>query len=900
MKDKENKIPTPSEFYRIQRPENFSDSEITNEVELPREYLEYELSKVSTNQKQDEFETLARKLAEKFISPNLIPQVGPTGGGDGKTDSETHPVSKSISTKWYFPENGWRNDEKWAFAISSKQQWKGKLKSDIKSIISTKRNYTHIFFITNQKISSKRKKDAQDEFKSEFKIEITILDGEWILEKVYSNNLISLVADSLNLSSVFKNQKTIKGKNDEERARKLELLENKIENPNRKFEYDYQLVEDALESAILSRKLENPKTEIFGRFDRAVRISKIVKNEHQLCRIYYQKAWTYLYWFDDYQNFITEFLEFKKIASQNLNINILELYFNLLNSLRTAVGNLEIENKEVFIDLKKENQNYLNLLSAIIKDKTKTTTALVADSYRCLLEITNNIKDDDLINQRLTELQEIFKDGRDYLDYPFEGFFKVCEVMGILFPNSPQYDNLIDLVAEISENRNSELTAGWTYFKRGIQKLQHKNFSDSIIYFGRTIKKVAKEESGHLFFLSLRALANSYSNLGLYWAANDCFVAATSLKAKEWYNTGKPSKDFLRSLMETLENELLIGRIPYILSWYEIYRIISPQFDEKDLLKNEIPFSNFIDHLLAVRLLNVNFNLWEQLKTLPQILDNEELWISSDVTLFLLGHTELIDENEIKEASGLESLKDYYDLIREQPFKEQLAFSTKVLNKESDLLFNTVVLGTGITIHFTEDLRLILFAETVLAFIESFLATTFLDIFPSTENILIHLSFSQSEKQFKIERQQSAFYKILITKESLNPDKIQKILLEIVANLIQHNFLVKEPKQFLERLYKKDEIHERQSIIFSHSIFFQNIFGQKPKVLINDWIPVNSFKEFPLKRTKSPFTENSKIIKSKIDRSKSSSLDHQKIKVSSIINNELWNKAKWQGFGFFV
>jgi len=69
------------------------------------------LSKITTNQKESEFETLCRKLIEKTIAPNLIPQVGPTGGGDGKTDSETYPVSEFISERWFVPENGWSKDE---------------------------------------------------------------------------------------------------------------------------------------------------------------------------------------------------------------------------------------------------------------------------------------------------------------------------------------------------------------------------------------------------------------------------------------------------------------------------------------------------------------------------------------------------------------------------------------------------------------------------------------------------------------------------------------------------------------------------------------------------------------------------------------------------------------------
>ena len=165
---KEHKIKTPSEFYRMRRPYNFSDSKIVREVELPKEVLAFELEKITTNQKENDFETLCRKLAEKLIAPNLIPQVGPTGGGDGKTDTETYPVSDSISQRWFVPENGWDKDEKWAFAISAKRTWKSKAKSDIKKIIETDRDYTRIYFMTNQCPSSKKKKDAQDEFRKEF------------------------------------------------------------------------------------------------------------------------------------------------------------------------------------------------------------------------------------------------------------------------------------------------------------------------------------------------------------------------------------------------------------------------------------------------------------------------------------------------------------------------------------------------------------------------------------------------------------------------------------------------------------------------------------------------------------------------------------------------------------
>lgn len=141
---------SPSQFYRSRRPEYFSDSIPVESNILPRELLAFELEKISTNQKENDFETFCRRLAEKTICPNLIPQVGPTGGGDGKTDTETYPVSASISERWFIPENGWDRDEKWAFAISAKADWKSKCKSDVKKIVDTARGYTRIYFMSNQ------------------------------------------------------------------------------------------------------------------------------------------------------------------------------------------------------------------------------------------------------------------------------------------------------------------------------------------------------------------------------------------------------------------------------------------------------------------------------------------------------------------------------------------------------------------------------------------------------------------------------------------------------------------------------------------------------------------------------------------------------------------------------
>lgn len=270
MNEKE-KFPTPSQFYRNIRPEYFSDSKIESKVLLTKEQLAFELSQISTNQKHDNFENLCRRLAEKLITPNLIPQVGPTGGGDGKTDSETYPVSNYISDRWFISDNKWNENENWAFAISAKKDWKPKVKSDVKKIVETNRGYTKTYFFSNQKIRSKDKKETQDLINEKYGIELIILDAEWIIENVYSNHLLNEVVDSLSLSSLHREEKIL-GANDLLRTEKLSKIEETINNSDRTFEVDFQLVEDCLENAILSRMIELPKTVVIGKFERSKKI----------------------------------------------------------------------------------------------------------------------------------------------------------------------------------------------------------------------------------------------------------------------------------------------------------------------------------------------------------------------------------------------------------------------------------------------------------------------------------------------------------------------------------------------------------------------------------------------------------------------------------------------------
>src|SRR5580700_9234598 len=94
----------PSSYMRARRPHLYSDSVITTERTVTSEVLSYHLETLTNQKDETKFEDFAQRLAEKFISPNLRRQTGPVGGGDGKTDSETYPVTSEIASRWYVPD----------------------------------------------------------------------------------------------------------------------------------------------------------------------------------------------------------------------------------------------------------------------------------------------------------------------------------------------------------------------------------------------------------------------------------------------------------------------------------------------------------------------------------------------------------------------------------------------------------------------------------------------------------------------------------------------------------------------------------------------------------------------------------------------------------------------------
>lgn len=875
---------TSSEFYKKIRPEYFSDSKEEQEIILPRETLAYELSLLSTNMKQDLFETLARKMSEILISPNLIPQTWPTWWWDWKTDSESYTVSEVISDRWFVVDNWCVKNENWAFAISVKSDWKPKIKSDVKKIVETNRWYTKIYFITNQLVSSRNKKEVQDELKNQYKVEVIILDWEWVLDKVYSNNLINLIVDSLNLSIHYKTTKII-WKNDTTRKEELEKLEKDIQNTNRYFEYDIQLVVDSLESALYSRMLELPKDEVIWKFERTKRFNKKVKNRKLEIKISYQLSWTYFMYYSDYDAFLDEFNIFKEYFNENEVYDIwdIELYNNLITLLNWLSSQINLP--ERWIDINLVNTNFIKLLDCFeCKDEKYNCSYLLANFFKSNLLIINWLKDWINVIPFINTLIFIIDKSQNLLDFPFQIFKDMTNVLWDILIDSKEFDILIDKIAEIDSIRNSEKSWGKTFLERWIQKINWWNYKSSLVYFWKSVSKLAKDESKNDMYFSLIWLSISYLELWLNYSYYNSIIWALYLKLKDFFDWWKINNSVIVILKEIIKNEILLWRISYLLIYAELYQILSTQtLDESK--ENREKFLSEIDLFLSIRLLKSDINNVIKYWFLPDLFDEYWFFISKNTVNYLFWNIDLLDEEFLQLKSNWDDVNDLFNKMKDQPISKQFIWKTNFQDKNEPLL-ETKLLWVN---FFVKNTNNILLSEQLLAFLEWFFATSLWEVIGKTTTIELNINLTDSEDLYTIESKLNLHtYNINLNK---NLDNIWETFYNVIVYIFANSFIVNNLEDFMSNLFKTEEVLERTSIILNHIIFAKHILWNNPKLTINDWDKSNYKKYSTISKFQKSNEDHINIDKI------SNPIRHDNIVISNIINLGLWDKAGWNSFG---
>ena len=909
--EKQGNYLSPKQFLKSRRPKQFSDTIMSENKSIDRAQLEYYLSTLSNRSQEKEFECYAKRLCELKICPNLQSNTGPSGGGDGKVDSQTYPVSPTTQLGWYIGASYDAAKDRWAFAFSIKKDWRAKLKSDIKKIAETGRGYKVAYFVTNQYVPSKKRSDLEDELSNKYSISIRILDATWLLDETFKNNYQQIAIDELGIQT--SEQSLInKGDLDTKRAKMLEDCDKQIEEEISRNKITKNTLDLSIKSAILSRQLELPRHETDGRFSRATRLANDVGDEFSRFEVAYQHAWTAFWWFEDFKAFKSLFLIAEKEVISTNNVYNLEKLVNLwflLTTIREHNKNLVPKG---FYD---QHTNKLkNKLTEILKDTSKMTAPLYAKSLLLLVDLKEKaIADNDELGRILTDIEQVVKESQNFVGFPLRPLIGVLIELSGLLDDYPEYERLFITMSEIVSRRDGELAAANMALARGSKQLQAGKNYEAIKTLGGVLRNVHKYESKDDAIRALYMMGVAYKNVGLYWAARGSFLSAGSLATDDFWNHGEVTLEQMSCYEELKKLELRLGRLPHLLEWNRIdlciKSILVSQGEDQNKFDEAVMM---FDLMLGVVFLRMDSNELKKYQSLPDTLLSNGLEHSRIALLHALGRDDELP-NDFADIVPVEDREKYFKGWAVQYSSEHHPEVLDDLEDDEICLFSNI-LGCTVNVTTKRQENCLELAESLLAAMESILATSTLYNAISTEQFAqVNITFSSQQNELVtysvIDNDDRPTVNVVCgkfnphrlgsTEQSEIKDSIFKINAELITRIIMFKDFKREFKAILE-----EGGTDRALSFTSTFVRLGNVLAPKPKHKTSDWI--KNQKEYTLNQPKGyrgivALSEDSPpIIKEQPSSSRGlyDNIKHTDMRTVSVIREQLWNDAQWEGAGF--
>lgn len=863
-------------YYRKLRPEKFSDTRITYEMKLTEELFDSQLAALSVNKKQSLFENFIIRVASTLITPNIKPQTGPDGGGDGKVDGETYSVAKDISDKWFVGDGGCAGEEKWAIAISCKTQWKPKVKKDIANIISTGRGYSKILFFTNQKVKSSTLHEVEDELFALYNIPISIFDGGWCKLAVFHQGCMDAALEELNFSDNYKRRTIVEGPLDHRRKIRLKELETSFLTRQIRG-LDTQYVDDLMEANILSRSLELPQVETEGRFRRSLSECDLHGTSQQKFVIIYDHAWTSFFWFKDPEATYKDYKLLKEVVDKSPTVARIEkltnMATNLVNACRAGLFGSDIIKIE--IDYLKELSEQLSL------DTQKRSAYIFLEIYFFINKIIDSLFINKMIDEDLDEIEPLLLESTYRMDISFEMIFGIISRLGKLIENNTKYELIIDKLADELSTRESEVAGAKIHLERGLQHMDKSNYKQAIRQFSFCVHAFEKEGYDEELIKATGMMGICLYYEDLLYSAKAFLVKVVSSLMKKFYDIGSIDHLLIFYLLKLCEIELMLGRIVMYLNWRELLNLIvlNGQEYQKEEYCNQI---NMQDMSWACRF--ADSNLSEQmLANLPDILDRQGLEFSSQILKMALGYKDKVDTQFIELLGD-----DWRSKLIKQPVMRQF-LSELNISMTGKALLQTIVNNYSVKVEYENSCETQIVAETLLAAIESLLATMEMEeIMVLTPSINISIDFTSANSMVS-QVNRSSDYILKINPQTFTDETFWQCFANFMALFFTNNAVTKvDVSEMITNKQEKERIMDRIKILMRNKENVVNVLGKKFKYLIDDW----------KKDTDTLYTNtNEKDIH--VSSTPYTSQKQQTSKFRSVSSNmNLWDEAGWKGCGF--
>ncbi len=874
------------EFFKKLYPNKFSDSKIIRTGQLNREFFSFFLETLTSEGREKEFEDFARKLCEVEICPNLLPQTGPTGGGDSKVDTETYPVSADIAMKWYQGNDSAAN--RWAFAISAKKDWRSKVKSDVRKIvdINDSRGYNKIFFISNQYISDKKRAEVEDLLKAENEIEIRILDRNWILEKTFNNNNKDIAIASFKLSEGFRDEVEM-GSEDYKRTQRLNKVERLIiDNSNHK-----ELINLCSESIILSRELEVPKERIMGVLERGVSVVSKYGTIIDKMEIIYLYAWTIFWWYPDDEIYYKKYLELESLVKDKPNIHFISKLVTLWISLYPKATLKELE-----IQIEAHTNFLLEQLESFARDEKFPNAALEAQAN---IQVINTIRGKD-INHIVDSFINIISKSRGKLDFNLNTISKLI-IETDIYSEAERYDELFEMLVKYNSEKTSNISSSRLLIKRG-DDIQDDSPMKAMQYYSRALEKIAYDESKQEFVRLMASMANIFENKGLLWSARNYYINCINICFNSYFKEGIISPLLILATSRLKFIELKLGQLFNAIETYKIENIAIQIYTSN---MDKYDFEDKFDYILGIQLLKLPLEELSQLEHYPDYLIELDLPYSKMALMYNLGH---YDEDMLSEMESDKGIYDDFMLkwINQPANKELKIVPTFGLTALVEL--KTKILGCEVIIKTQNLYKLKKVSYNILSSLESFFVTGLNhDLYPLANNLILEIKEIDdydSQYTFEINEKNSRIAILTISKnfndyelETLNKGIFEEIFAYVVSSLFPYESFMKK----IENIVVKEDGFIRASMTLTS---IEQYYIDK-KDLKSDDI---RFKRYELLRV-TPINIELKDERENVSRSEIikelkferppedlyENAKHDEILISSITNVNYWNEAEWKG-----
>jgi hypothetical protein len=145
--------------------------------------------------------------------------------------------------------------------------------------------------------------------------------------------------------------------------------------------------------------------------------------------------------------------------------------------------------------------------------------------------------------------------------------------------------------------------------------------------------------------------------------------------------------------------------------------------------------------------------------------------------------------------------------------------------------------------------------------------------------------------------------------------EVKEKLFELLVQVLARVFLLDEPDEDLERLFRDDAALERAIDFTSSLVSTGNVLGHSPKTNIDLWVDSKA-RDFVLKRDeewdvgeRSMSNQTPTMPRPTLEHGKGkppqvledpSGVKHTQMETVSLIREQLWDRAQWSGTGFFL